>query len=173
MTRNMPRPARSRKRVVLLCGVLLILGLALLIPTAIRSSGGSRYSRRVEADFFSLDMERLNCAVSEPFPLHKGDTVEIRVARVSGRISVSVGMENREPVYEGSNPPDSFRITVPEDGTYFLTVSGKQAEGRVSFRINPGREDPVRRIPDISQPIPKAILLPKDFLYADIAAQVP
>lgn len=120
-----------------ICFAALLLVLALIILPGIRLSNSSRYSRRVEEDLFSLGMERLNCTMEEPFALNRGDTIDVHVVRVSGELMVSIGRKDREPIYEGRNPEMSaFRVTVPEDGDYLLTVTGKRAEGSISFQIN-------------------------------------
>ncbi len=108
-----------------------------MILPKILPSEGSRYSRKVEDDFFSLGMVRLNETMQEPFSLRKGDTVDASVVHISGELFISIGQKKREPIYEGRNPElGSFRVTVPEDGEYLISVSGKQAEGSVSFQIN-------------------------------------
>ena len=101
------------------------------------------YNRQVDfrqefiENFFSLDMERLNCTIREPFSLKKGDTIDVNMVQISGELSISIGQENQEPIYEGRNPElSSFRVTIPEDGNYSLSVSGKQAERSISFQIN-------------------------------------
>lgn len=101
------------------------------------SSEGSRYSRRVEDDFFCLEMKRLNCAIAESYVLHAGDTIRVELVQNAGELSISIGQENREPIYEGRNPQiSSFQVHVPEDGEYVFSVSGKQAKGSIIFHIN-------------------------------------
>lgn len=100
-------------------------------------SNESRFSRKVEENFFSLDMERLNRTIAETFSMKKGDTIDVSVVRFSCELTISIGQENQEPIYEGRNPElSSFRVTMPEDGKYSLSVSGNQAEGGISFQIN-------------------------------------
>ena len=120
-----------------LCSAALLLVLALGILSGIWPSNGSRYSRRVEEDAFSLDMERLNCTIVEPFPLNKGDTIDVSIVRVSGELMISIGEEGTAPIYEGkAQELNYFRVTIPESGDYLLSVSGKQAEGSICFQIN-------------------------------------
>lgn len=122
----------------ILCAVLVVLLTAMLLPWLLPTQE-SRYTRRVEEDFFSLGMEPLNCTIAEPFTLQKGDTIDVSVDRISGELEITIGQENREPIYEGRNPQlGSFRVTVPEDGDYLLSVTGKQAQGNISFQINAG-----------------------------------
>ena len=122
--------------IVGLCAAALVMFPALGFLPRILPSNGSRYSRKVEEDFFSLDMERLNCTIEEPFSLKEGDSVDVSIVRVSGELTISIGKKGFEPIYEGKNPElSSFRVSIPEDGDYLLSVSGKQAEGRISFQI--------------------------------------
>ena len=122
----------------ILCTVLVVLLTAMLLPWLLPTQE-SRYTRRVEEDFFSLGMEPLNCTIAEPFTLQKGDTIDVNVDRVSGELEITIGQEDRQPIYEGRNPQlGSFRVTVPEDGGYLLSVTGKQAQGNISFQINAG-----------------------------------
>ena len=122
----------------ILCAVLVVLLTAMLLPWLLPTQE-SRYTRRVEEDFFSLGMEPLNCTIAEPFTLQKGDTIDVNVDRVSGELEITIGQEDRQPIYEGRNPQlGSFRVTVPEDGGYLLSVTGKQAQGNISFQINAG-----------------------------------
>lgn len=134
---------RQTRKIIWIGSVGLALFLALLFLPGIRQANGSQYSRQVEEDLFSLGMERLNGTIAEPFSLKEGDTIDVSVVRISGRLSISIGQENREPIYEGTNPElGSFRVTVPEDGVYLLSVSGKQAEGSISFQINRTSDQP-------------------------------
>lgn len=128
----------KRNRIIIgLCVTALAVFLTLMVLPGALPSGGSRYSRQVEEDLFSLDTGRLNGTISEPFSLEEGDTIDVRIARISGDFSITIGRENRAPIYEGRNPElGFFRVTVPEDGEYCLSVSGKRAVGSISFHIN-------------------------------------
>ena len=122
----------------ILCAVLVVLLTAMLLPWLLPTQE-SRYTRRVEEDFFSLGMEPLNCTIAELFRLHQGDTIDVSVDQASGDLAITIGQEDRQPIYEGRNPQlGSFRVTVPEDGGYLLSVTGKQAQGNISFQINAG-----------------------------------
>ena len=128
----------KKKRIILdRCAAGLLLLLAGLILPNLWNHDGSTYDRRAEKDFFSLEMKPLNCPLSEPYALHAGDTIQVEIDLRAGELSISIGQEGKAPVYEGHNPDlTSFRVTIPEDGTYSLSVSGKQAKGSISFRIS-------------------------------------
>lgn len=132
----------SRRRTLLwICAAALVLLLALMLLPAIRSQHESRFSRNVEEDLFSLGMEPLNGDLSETFSLREGDTIDVSTVFLSGELSITIGQEGREPIYTGRNPTlGSFQVTVPEDGDYRISVSGKRAEGSVSFQINRAAE---------------------------------
>ena len=128
----------NRKRTIVgLCAAALVMFPALGFLPRILPSNGSRYRRKVEDDFFSPDMERLNRTIEKPFSLKEGDSVDVGIVRVSGELTISIGKKGFEPIYEGRNPElSSFRVTISEDGDYYLSVSGKQAEGSISFQID-------------------------------------
>lgn len=128
---------KQKHKAVWICSIAIVFCIAAIIITKTWSNDGSRYSRKVEDNLFSLSMEQLNCTIAEPFSLREGDTIDVSVAHISGELSISIGQENKEPVYIGRNPElGSFQITIPEDGDYLISVSGKHAEGSISFRIN-------------------------------------
>lgn len=126
----------TKKRILIFCAVLALV-LAGLILTKAWNDGGSRFSRRAEADVYALELTKLNTTLAEPYALQAGDTIDVSFVCTSGELVLSIGQENWEPVYEGRNPDlSTFRVTIPEDGTYLLSVSGTRAVGSVSFRIN-------------------------------------
>lgn len=130
---------KRNRNVIRICSAALVLVFlpALTILPKIRPSAESRYSRKVEEDFFSLGMEQLNCTVAESFSLQAGDTIGVSIVHISGELLLSIGQENLEPIYTGRNPElGSFQVTIPEDGDYLISVSGKHAEGSISFQID-------------------------------------
>lgn len=130
---------RGNRNIIWICSAVLVLAflLALMILPNIRPSAESKYSRKVEEDLFSLGMEQLNCTIAESFSLGEGDTIDVSIVHISGELLLSIRQENREPVYSGRNPElGSFQVTIPEDGDYLISVSGKHAEGSISFQIN-------------------------------------
>ena len=128
---------KKKWAIIGICSAALILFLTLGILPKISPSNGSRYSRKVEENFFSLEMEQLNCTVEEPFSLNKGDVIDVSIAHVSGELALFIGDRDRELLYECNNPKlNYFRVTIPKEGEYLLSVSGKQAKGSISFQID-------------------------------------
>ena len=128
---------RKNRRTVWLCAAVPVFFLALMIFSGILSSDGSRYSCRVDEDLFLLDMDSFGSTVAETFYLREGDSIDVSAVRISGELSIVIGQVGRQPIYEGNGRgPDSFRVTIPEDGDYIISVTGKHAEGSISFQIS-------------------------------------
>ena len=115
-------------------GAIALLVLAVLFLP--RLFGGSTFSRQAEADFFAIEMKPLSSALEESYRLRRGDAIEVSLARTDGEVSITIGQKGQTPIYEGRNPAlTSFLVTVPEDGDYIITVTGKAARGSITFRI--------------------------------------
>lgn len=55
---------------------------------------------------------------------------------ISGELCISIGQKHQEPVYEGNNPElNHFQVNITNSGDYTISVTGKQAEGSISFHI--------------------------------------
>ena len=89
---------KKKWAIIGICSAALILFLAFGILLKISPSNGSRYSRKVEENFFSLEMEQLNCTVEEPFSLNKGDVIDVSIAHVSGELALIIGERARKPI---------------------------------------------------------------------------
>lgn len=113
--------------ILLLCGTLLVM--RIVKPLL-------HYTCLVEEDLFSIGMEKMNGALTENFSLHAGDAIDVSVVRVDGEIGLRIAGMDGVPIYEGRNPmAESFRVGIPEDGDYAITVTGKQAEGSAAFQM--------------------------------------
>ena len=99
----------------ILCAVLVVLLTAMLLPWLLPTQE-SRYTRRVEEDFFSLGMEPLNCTLVEPFTLQKGDTIDVSVDRVSGELEITIGQEH---------PLQELRDSAKAEGRTRIYTSGE------------------------------------------------
>lgn len=137
MSKSLHQSNKKKISIHWICIAALVCCMALMIVPRIWLPDESRFSRKVEDDFFSLGMERLNDTLEETFSMRKGDTIDVSVTHVSGELSISIGQKNQTPIYEGRNPElGSFKVTIPEEGDYLISVSGKHAEGSISFQIN-------------------------------------
>lgn len=127
---------QTRNLLWILAAVLVVFLTALLLPRLLPSQE-SRFSRQVEEDFFRVEMKGLNGTLAETYSLYAGDTIDVQLVHTAGDITVTIGLEGQRAIYEGRNPQVScFRVNITEDGNYLLSVTGKQAQGRVCFQIN-------------------------------------
>lgn len=116
-------------------GVIAALVMAAVFLPPLKN-GGSTFSRQAEADFFAIEMKPLSSALEESYRLRRGDAIEVSLTRTGGEVSIAIGQKGQTPIYEGRNPAlTSFLVTVPEDGDYIITVTGKEARGSITFRI--------------------------------------
>ena len=126
----------SRKKAALIfAAAAAVIALALLLP---RVSGltGSRFTKNVDDDSFTMKFYPLNGSQTETFAMNAGDAVEVVFDRTSGMLSASIGQAGKAPVYQGDDVSSgSFIVTAPDDGAYEITVTGRRAEGSVSFLI--------------------------------------
>ena len=97
----------------------------------------SVFSRRTEANFYSLDLEMLNTTLTETYSLEKGDSILVSMAQVEGDLSICIGMKGQNPVYEGDGKGlGDFTVNIQETGDYEISVTGKWAQGNLSFSMS-------------------------------------
>lgn len=113
--------------------VLVLLGVVALCGGL--GPGRSEVTVKREDGLFSLGMTMMNEAQSATFALSAGDAIDVSLVRMGGEVSIRIARDGDAPVYEGRNPElGSFRVSIPSDGDYVITVTGQRAEGSVSFR---------------------------------------
>lgn len=92
-------------------------------------------SRLGNQECLLLDYHRFNTTQWQSLTLQAGDVLEGRVVKEAGSISAYVmSDEDGDILYEERDlPTGTFTVEIPEDGTYEVCVTGRQATG--SFRI--------------------------------------
>lgn len=86
------------------------------------------------ADSFQMDYAVLNRQEWASLELTAGDAIMVSIAQESGTVDVIVGINEKEPVYEGNGLTNtSFTLNISEAGTYQITVTGHDACGSVDF----------------------------------------
>lgn len=97
----------------------------------------SIFSRRTESNFYSLGLEILNTTLTETYSLEKGDSILVSMVQIEGDLSIRIGMKGKKPVYEGNGQDmGDFTVNIQETGEYEIAVTGKQAQGSLSFTMN-------------------------------------
>lgn len=122
------------ERILSLCLSLILLALGTCCV---------RENVRVERDESGLTVrfDGLNSTVSETYDLCKGDSIDVAVPRCEGEARISITGGNGEAIYTGRTPlPESFRVSIGEDGEYTVSVSGEGACGEVDFSIRRASE---------------------------------
>ena len=122
-------------RIVLyaLAAVLVVMGV--LVLTGAIGPGRSDVTVTQEDDLFSLGMSYMSDERSAAFALAAGDAIEVTVVHISGDLRLRIAC-GEDVIYEGHNPEmGEFRVNILQDGEYTITVSGRRADGSVSFRM--------------------------------------
>lgn len=79
-----------------------------------------------------LDFVSMNTTETQMFKLHAGDLLEGQVEKRSGKISIQIEAVGGETVYEDADADSgSFTVEVPESGSYWVSVTGREAAGKV------------------------------------------
>ena len=86
---------------------------------------------------FTIEAEKLNKEVQREYELKKGDIIEVSHEYENGGIYISVGEENKEPIFFGNSYSeiDDFSLKIQEDGCYIIKCSGRNAKGTIRFVI--------------------------------------
>lgn len=74
---------------------------------------------------------------SQDLVVEEGDTIHAEIIVEGGSLSFKIQRDDEVPVYEGVDVSvsDEFDLEIEESGTYTVTVTGKKAEGSVSFTV--------------------------------------
>lgn len=94
---------------------------------------GSRISNENK---FVMEYEVLNREYYHVFELNANDVIEVNIVDEAGELSIVIQNEKEEIIYQGNDLPTShFQVTVHQNGSYKIIVSGHKAKGSVSFVI--------------------------------------
>ena len=106
-----------------------------LVLTGVLGLGVSNAKVTLEDDLFSLGLSYMSGERSATFDLSAGDVIDVTVVHISGDLTLRITCGEDE-IYEGRNPEmGPFRVNIPEDGAYTITVGGRRADGSVTFRV--------------------------------------
>lgn len=83
-------------------------------------------------DAYALDIQRMNGTDSHVLSLSRGDSLHVHFETSHGRLTLRISEENGAELYSGVGELcTDFDLTVPNDGSYTITVTGKDAAGSV------------------------------------------
>ena len=100
---------------------------------------GSRVS---DETGFRMEYTVLNRTDTADMELSEGEELRVVIAHTAGNVDVTVGQPGKEPIYRGTGQTNAeFILTIPETGSYQISVAGHRANGKVSFiRLDPKAE---------------------------------
>lgn len=100
-------------------------------------SRDSEFTRNVEEDRYALGCKILNTTLMETYSLKEGDTITVAMDVIKGEFTICIGIKGEEPVYTGKGITcGDFQVNIPKTGDYKISVTGKKAEGSVSFTMD-------------------------------------
>jgi hypothetical protein len=113
--------------------MMLLTGLSFTLNACVVEFNGSRTGNE---DQFILDVKALNREESHELYLNSEDMIEVKSQITKGEMQVSiVHEETNESIYEGNLKGDfKFIVTVHTEGTFIITVNGKNAAGYIEFK---------------------------------------
>lgn len=116
---------------------ILILLIVICIGIFFYFTKRSVYSVLERTDGFTVEAEQLNKSVVREYNLKQGDIVETRHDYDSGSLFISIGEEDKEPVFYGNsyNGMGNFTVEIKKDGCYRIKCSGRNAKGVIKFVI--------------------------------------
>lgn len=95
-----------------------------------------RFDGNVTADENGVLLEYavLDCSKSFTLTLNAGDALRVTSEQSRGSANITIGIPNKEPVYEGHEIKDfEFVLNITESGEYVITVTAHRASGKISF----------------------------------------
>lgn len=120
------------------CGISVsILLIVICIGMFFYFSWRSVYSVSESTDGFTIVAKQLNTRVVMEYDLKEGDIVAVTHVYVGGEIFISIGEEDKTPVFYGNSYGEmgDFTVGIPEDGRYRIECSGRRMKGLIRFVI--------------------------------------
>lgn len=121
-----------KKCIAALCAILLVFMLASCGSIDDASFSGSKTG---DENHYDISFDILNTTFTHDLIMTQGESIRVHIAKKSGNITVKIQKGQDIPVYEGNGDvATDFSVTIPEGGTYTVSVTGKKAKGHVTFQ---------------------------------------
>lgn len=127
-----------KKKTILTLGlILLVLVLAGAAVLMLRNQQNEFTGNRVKnPDAYLLDIQRMNGTDSHVLTLKKGDSLAVKFETTGGQLTMEITAPDGSVIYQGNGTEATeFTLGIPEDGTYTISVRGKQAKGTLHVRL--------------------------------------
>ncbi|MBR5110897.1 MAG: hypothetical protein IK099_11960 [Clostridia bacterium] len=126
-----------KKKTILIVAVILVILAACVLFFLPRHEALFDGERISNPGRFTLRFERMNRTDSETMALAEGDALHVSWQIESGHVDIVIGMEGEEAVYRANDRPAGdkadFYVEIPQAGSYTVTVSAREAKGRIDF----------------------------------------
>lgn len=104
--------------------------------SACGSGGGFDGSANVSDGGYFLDFDLLDRCEYAYLALSEGESLAVELACAEGYVSVAVGLDGEEPIYEGSWIENArFTLNIHAGGDYRVSVIGHDARGSAVFSV--------------------------------------
>ena len=103
---------KATKRKIILSGILFYM---ILVFTACGLCNKATFIgvETADTDFYDVDFEQMNSTHSHNIDMDAGESIEVKIIRKSGKISVQIYNEDDQPVYKGNDVTDAeFEIGI-------------------------------------------------------------
>ena len=121
-------PLNSAEKLCVVC--LLVMGLL----TGCGKESVFNGSRVSDETGFRMEYTVLNRTDTADMELSEGEELRVTISHTAGNVDVTVGQPGKEPIYRGAGQTNAeFILTIPETGSYQISVTGHRANGKVSF----------------------------------------
>lgn len=78
----------------------------------------------------------MNGTDSHVLTLKKGDMLAVTFETTGGQLTMEITAPDGSVIYQGNGTEATeFTLGIPEDGTYTISVRGKQAKGTLHVRL--------------------------------------
>lgn len=86
---------------------------------------------------FIIDYSIMNCTKTNDMKLEKGAKINVVTENKSGKLDIFIANSTGEKIYKGDNVTSGkFSVEVPKADTYKISVTGENAKGNVSFKVD-------------------------------------
>lgn len=121
-----------KKHITALCTILLVFMLGSCGSLHDATFSGSKTG---DENHYDISFDILNTTYTHDLVMTQGERIRVHVEKESGTITVKIQKGQETPVYEGNGEvATDFYVTIQENGTYTVSVTGKKAKGRVTFQ---------------------------------------
>ncbi|MDO4965212.1 MAG: hypothetical protein Q4E51_00755 [Lachnospiraceae bacterium] len=119
---------RKKYRIVICIFICLLSGCA--APKSVTFNG----SMTCDENHYDITFDILNTTYSHVFEMKQGEKLLVHVEKDAGDIKILIQEGQNLSIYEGNgNVATDFSVDIPQDGTYTVSVSGKEAKGHIIF----------------------------------------